>query len=229
MANEETDEYGRRKRTSHFDAGAPPVNISRGRRTIPGPSDDLVDAFVFRTTRALRRIAERMSQERLVAAVAAPTDADALFMSLRESVAIAAEIELDKPDPMTEAHLRESEMKREMLKSEGGALTAYELSKHLGITPQGLGRKRFRNQVFWLRIGDGYVFPAFQVGENGLLPGTREVLDAFAVEDPWMRVKFMLRSNQQLGGKRPLDLLRKGEIAELAKAAAAYGDDDIVV
>lgn len=226
MANEETGEYGRRSRTSHFDADAPPVKISRGRRWKPGPSDDLVDAFVVRTTRALKRIAERMSQERLIEAVGAPTDTDALFMSLRESVAIAAEIELDKPDPMTEAHLRESETKREMLKSEGGALTAFELSKHLGITPQGLGRKRFRNQVFWLGIGDGYVFPAFQVGENGLLPGTRDVLDAFTVDDPWMRVKFMLRGNQRLGGKRPLDLFRKGEIDEVVKAAAAYGEDD---
>lgn len=228
MAKEEKDGHGRRRRTSHFDADAPPVKLSRGRRWEPGPSDDLVDAFVVRTTRALKLIAERMTQERLVAAVGAPTDADALFMSLRESVAIAAEIELDKPDPMTEAYLRESERKREMLKAEGGALTAFELSKHLGITPQGLGRKRFRNQVFWLGIGEGYVFPAFQIGENGLRHGTRDVLDAFALEDPWMRVKFMLGANRRLGGKRPLDLYRKGEIDEVVKAAAAYGEDDDV-
>jgi hypothetical protein len=165
-----------------------------------------------------------MPRDRLLAAVGASTDTDVLFSSLREAAAIGAEIEPDKPDPLTEAFLRGSEMKRDMLKAEGGALSAQQLAEHLGITPQGLGRKRERNQVFWLDVGDGYVYPAFQIGKNGLLPGIREVLDAFTVDDPWMRVNFMLTGDQRLGGKRPIDLLRKGKIDDVVTAAAAYGE-----
>lgn len=130
----------------------------------------------------------------------------------------------DKPDPLTEAFLRGSEMKREMLKAEGGALSAQQLAKHLGITPQGLGRKRDRNQIFWLEIGDGYVYPAFQIGRTGLLRGIREVLAAFTVDDQWMRVNFTLPGDFRLDGKRPIDLLRKGRIDEVIAAAAAYGE-----
>jgi hypothetical protein len=130
----------------------------------------------------------------------------------------------DKPDPLTEAFLRGSEVKREMLKAEGGALSAQQLAKHLGITPQGLGRKRDRNQIFWLEIGDGYVYPAFQIGRTGLLRGIREVLAALTVDDQWMRVNFMLTGDFRLDGKRPIDLLRKGRIDEVIAAAAAYGE-----
>lgn len=214
----------RRSRASHFGGNATSTASTRSRRSEPAPSEDLVEAFVLRTGRALARIAERMPRDRLLAAVGASTDTDVLFSSLREAAAIGAEIEPDKPDPLTEAFLRGSEMKRDMLKAEGGALSAQQLAEHLGITPQGLGRKRERNQVFWLDVGDGYVYPAFQIGKNGLLPGIREVLDAFTLDDPWMRVNFMLTGDQRLGGKRPIDQLRKGKIDDVVTAAAAYGE-----
>lgn len=214
----------RRSRASHFGGNATSTASTRSRRSEPAPSEDLVEAFVLRTGRALARIAERMPRDRLLAAVGASTDTDVLFSSLREAAAIGAEIEPDKPDPLIEAFLRGSEMKRDMLKAEGGALSAQQLAEHLGITPQGLGRKRERNQVFWLDVGDGYVYPAFQIGKNGLLPGIREVLDAFTVDDPWMRVNFMLTGDQRLGGKRPIDQLRKGKIDDVVTAAAAYGE-----
>ena len=214
----------RRSRASHF-GDAPPADVQkRSRRAKPGPSDDLVQAFVLRTGRALARIAERMPRDHLVAAVGAPTDTDVLFNSLRDVAAIGAEILPDKPDPLMEAFLRGAEMKREMLKAEGGALSAQQLADHLGITPQGLGRKRERNHVFWLDIGDGYVYPAFQIGKSGLLRGIREVLDAFTIDDPWMRVHFMLTGDARLDGERPIDLLRLGKIAEVVTAATAYGE-----
>ncbi len=214
----------RRGRASHFGDTPPKAASGRSRRSEPAPSKDLVDAFVQRSGRALTRIAERMPRDRLLAAVGASTDTDVLFSSLRDVAAIGAEILPDKPDPLTEAFLRGSEMKREMLKAEGGAVSAQRLAEHLGITPQGLGRKRERNQVFWLDVGDGYVYPAFQIGKSGLLHGIGEILDAFSVEDPCMRVNFMLTGDTRLGGKRPIDLLRKRKIDEVVAAAAAYGE-----
>ena len=103
-------------------------------------------------------------------------------------------------------------------------LSAHQLAQHLGITPQGVGRKRERNQVFWLEVGDGFVYPAFQVGKSGLLPGIRDVLDAFRVPDPWMRVSFMLTGDRRLGDRRPIDVLRQGMNTDVVRAAAAYGE-----
>jgi len=213
----------RRKRADNINnpvAAAP----KRARRAEPGPSEDLVEAFMRRTSRALARIAEHMPRERLLEAVGASTDTDVLFRSLRDAVAIGTEIAPDEPDPLTEAFLRGAEYKRELLKAEGGALSATQLAEHLAITQQGLGKRRDKNQVFWLDVGDGYVYPAFQIGPNGLLPGIREVLDAFAVDDPWMRVHFMLTGDHRLGDDRPIDALREGRIDEVVRAAAAYGE-----
>ena len=213
----------RGRMTGFSEAPAAPI---RGypRRIEPGKADDLIQAFVARASRALTHIAENMPRDRLVAAVAASTDTDVLFRSLQDAAAIGSEITYDHPDALTAALLRGSEMKRAMLQAEGGALSAPQLAEHLGITPQGLGKKRDRNQVFWLEVGDGYVFPAFQVGPNGLLPGIREVLDAFQVDDPWMRVHFMLTADRRLEDRRPIDVLRAGEIDAVVRAAATFGE-----
>ena len=103
-------------------------------------------------------------------------------------------------------------------------LSAQQLARHLGITPQGLAKKRDRGQVFWLEIGEGYVYPAFQVGPEGLLPGIREVLNALEEDDPWARVSFMLTADARLGGRRPLDVLREGDIPSIVRGARGYGE-----
>ncbi|WP_048707556.1 hypothetical protein [Microvirga massiliensis] len=213
---------GRRARAAEF--GEAPAGPSRTRRAEPGPSADLVEAFVARGARALARIAQRMPRQRLIEAVGAETDTDLLFCSMQDAAAIGSEITPDHPDPLTAAFLRGAEMKRALLKAEGGVLSAQQLADHLGITPQGLGKKRDRNQVFWLEIGDGYAYPAFQVGPKGLLPGIREVLDAFQEEDPWTRVNFMLTGDARLGGRRPIDVLRDGDVTSVTRAARGLGE-----
>jgi hypothetical protein len=165
-----------------------------------------------------------MPRQRLIEAVGAATDTDVLYRSLQDAAAIGAEINADAPDPLTDALLRGAQMKRDMLKAEGGVLSAQQLAQHLGMTPQGVGRKRERNQLFSLPIGDGYVYPAFQIGQSGLLPGIRDVLVAFQVTDPWMRVSFMLTGDHRLGSRRPIDVLREGMIKDVVRAAAGYGD-----
>ncbi len=213
-----------RRRAHDNGASKDGSSLKRKLRSDPTPSDDLVQAFVARTGRALARIAERMPRERLVAVVGAETDTDVLFGSLQEAAAIGAEIVPDQPDPLTAAYLRGAEMKRELLRSEGGMLSGPQLAEHLGITPQAIGKKRDKNHVFWLELGEGYSYPAFQVGASGLLPDIREVLDALAEGDPWARVSFMLTGDARLGGRRPLDVLREGDVASVARAARGYGE-----
>jgi hypothetical protein len=214
----------RRRRTRASGFGEAPEGPRRTRRSEPAPSSDLVEAFVARGSRALARIAGRMSRQRLVEAVGAETDTDMLFRSMQDAAAIGSEIAPEQPDPLTAALLRGAEIKRALLKAEGGVVSAPQLAEHLGITPQGLGKKREKNQVFWLEVGDGYVYPAFQLGRNGLLTGIRDVLDAFDEDDPWARVNFMLTGDARLGGRRPIDMLRAGDVASVTRAARGYGE-----
>src|SRR4051794_17409104 len=108
----------RRTRASLFGAETSEA-LGRARRNAPGPSADLVEAFVARGARALARIAQRMPRERLIEAVGAETDTDALFRSLQDAAAVGAEISPDVPDPLTAAYLRGAEIKRALLKAEG--------------------------------------------------------------------------------------------------------------
>lgn len=39
-----------------------------------------------------------------------------------------------------------------------------------------------------------------------------------------MRVNFMLTGDARLGGKRPIDVLREGQIGKVNEAAQAYGE-----
>src|SRR5688572_17945665 len=127
----------RRTRARGFGEALEPTE--RARRGEPGPSADLIEAFVARGSRALALIAERMPRHRLVEAVGATTDTEMLFRSLQDAAAIGSEITPVEPDPLTAAFLRGAEMKRALLTAEGGVLSGRQLAEHLGITPQGLG------------------------------------------------------------------------------------------
>ena len=67
-----------------------------------------------------------MPRERLLAAVGAATDTDVLFRSLEDAAAFGAEVKPDTPDSLTGALLRGAEMKRTMLRAEGGVLSAHQ-------------------------------------------------------------------------------------------------------
>lgn len=135
-----------------------------------------------------------------------------------------SEAAIEMPDPLSEARRLGAERKRELLQAEGGVLSAQEFSEKLGIAPLSLGRMRKRNEVFWLDVGDDYVYPSFQLGENGLLPGIQDVLDSFAFDHAWTRFYFMLSGDLRLDGWRPIDALRDGRIDDVKIAARAYGE-----
>jgi hypothetical protein len=54
--------------------------------------------------------------------------------------------------------------------------------------------------------------------------GLERVLAAIDDEGGWMRLAFLLSPEEQLGGQRPLDALRRGEAEALERAARLYGE-----
>lgn len=121
---------------------------------------------------------------------------------------------------LAKAFTRGSAMKRTMVALEGGVLSREEFARRIGFTPEELEAQL----LLWLDVDGERAYPAFQIAGAGLLPGMGAVVEAFAIEEPWMRVNFMLTGDARLSGQRPIDALREGRIADVIKAAQAYGE-----
>jgi hypothetical protein len=50
------------------------------------------------------------------------------------------------------------------------------------------------------------------------------VLDALKEHDAWTKLVFFTSENAAIGGKRPIDVLRSGDVEAVSAAAHTYGD-----
>lgn len=132
-------------------------------------------------------------------------------------------------DPRIEAaYARGRIARKKMLAAEGGSISAEEAAERLGITAATLLRRYRNGRVLgWKEPGKAAVhFPVWQFKGSGLLSGLAEVLSAlakgYAELDDMGRIGFFLVQFGFLGGHRPLDLLRKGRIADAMLAAQAF-------
>ncbi len=101
--------------------------------------------------------------------------------------------------------------------AEGGSWSAAELKRKFGIDPVDLCYRRFtRGIAFWKDAKGEFCYPRWQFTAKGaLLPGIAEILAVFQSDDAWRIVRYFLVKRQQLGGRRPLDLIRAGEIEKV--------------
>lgn len=75
--------------------------------------------------------------------------------------------------------------------------------------------------------GRGYVYPAWQFQDTGMVPGTDEIMEILDDADPMTKVIFFLGHDDALGGKRPIDLLLIGKLEDVKRAARTYGHHGI--
>jgi hypothetical protein len=102
----------------------------------------------------------------------------------------------------------------EMQVAEGGAWSDPEYRQKFDLSPPVLCRRRKEHRiVFWRNAKGDYFYPRWQFTETGaLLPGIQEVLQTFRSQDEWRVMRYFLGARKQLNDRRPLDLLRAGEI-----------------
>lgn len=125
------------------------------------------------------------------------------------------------------ALLRGRVAREELKEQEGGSISADEARMKLGGLSKEAVLKRYRKGQLlgWREARQGAVrFPVWQFKDDNVLPGVPEVL-AILNEAPWMddwgRILFFLNRRSSLGGKCPLDLLRKGRDERVLWAASA--------
>jgi hypothetical protein len=185
------------------------------------PSADLEAAFMARAERVIGEIATRLTRGEMQDLLASGSDMRFAVGLLSGSSAVLETV--GSGDPLAAARLRGAEARRALLESEGGWLAPEDVARLLHISRQAVEKRAQRGRLFALPLGARTVFPAFQFDAEGVINGVEEVLGAFDVADPWMRAQFMLTGDPRLGGERPIEALRRGEIGAVVAAARAYG------
>jgi len=112
--------------------------------------------------------------------------------------------------------------------AEGGALTSVEIHNKYGITSAMLRQSRAsRGIIFWRERHGAFHYPVWQFGVSGaVLPGIEDLLQLFASEDQWRIMLYFLSNRRSLRRRRPLDLLRTGELNFLLKMTRGYVADN---
>lgn len=126
--------------------------------------------------------------------------------------------------PLLPALLRGVKQRRVLLHAEGGSFSGEEIAKALGISRQAVDKQRRQGRLLAVRDGATWRYPAWQIANGDPLPSLTAVLHILHEQSPWTIMAFLLSRNVRLGSRRPLDLLRKGRVEPILKAAEAYGE-----
>jgi len=175
-------------------------------------------AVAVRLLSAVNGLLERMDERALKDAGSGSDDVEALIAALTSSTGS----EIDERDL---AQMRGVTINRELLAAEGGACGLSEAADQLGISRQAVTQRVARNRLLAVApVGGRQRFPAWQFADGGVLRGLEDALAILAdgEVDPWARLLFFLTEQDDLAGPRPLDALRLGDAAGVARAARRY-------
>jgi hypothetical protein len=189
----------------------------------PYAAKPLKAAFLERGLGVLTELADALDADQLQRAVAAGSHGAALLHALEQPEALRA-LRIEG-DPMAKARLRGLARRAELLEAEGGTVSTEELATALHLTPQAVHKRRVAGKLLGVELGRrGVRFPVWQLTDEGVVPGLEEVLGALEEHPPLACVRFFLAKSLHLGGKRPLDVLRKGKVQAVVDAARAFGE-----
>lgn len=135
---------------------------------------------------------------------------------------------VQQADPLAAARERGAAMRKQMLEAHGGAMSAEQAGRLLGLTRQAVEARRRRGELLAYVIeGPRYRYPRWQFGSDELvLAGLDRVLAALGEMSPWSKGAFMTTGDNRLNGATPVERLATGDIEAVVQAAAAYGEQD---
>jgi hypothetical protein len=164
--------------------------------------------------------------ESLTEALAAVTDVGTLARVLGDASVIGSAV--TSLDPLAPLIARNAEHRAELLALAGGALSAEEVGVFLGITRQGVDKRRRMGGLLALRQGGDWRYPRCQFDEaaHEVVAGLPGVLQALNDDGPWVALDFLLSPDETLEGKSPLASLRaNGMTAALERLLRVERDD----
>jgi hypothetical protein len=106
-------------------------------------------------------------------------------------------------------------------------LTAPQVAELLGVSRQTPLNRGKDNTLLAVLDRGAYRFPVWQFdpqGEDGVLPGLPDALEALDPQQPFAKLVWLRRPNPTLGGREPVELLRDREIEPVIDAAHAAAE-----
>lgn len=178
--------------------------------------------FLSRAINAVVRLQENLSEQSKKEASRASTDYMVLVNAL---IAAPVPFDLETDDPLWAAKLRGREQMKQLEMAGGGVVSSEQAGALLGITRQGVDKRRSQNQLIGLTQGRrGYGYPRFQFVGGSTLRGLEEVLTILGAGDPWMQLAFFVNPNGRLHGRSPEKELLAGKVDAVLRAARMHGE-----
>ena len=185
--------------------------------------DSVQAAFLRRALAALERIAGSVPTKTLTEALAAPTDVGSLAQLLSRSEVVGSAI--TELDPLAPALARGVEHRQTLLKLAGGALSADEAGRILGITRQAVDKRRRAGTLLAVREGSDWRYPACQFENGQVVAGVPDVVRGFGSSSPWVALYFLLAPDTVLAGRTPLEALKAGDRDEVLRLVRGFQGD----
>jgi len=129
------------------------------------------------------------------------------------------------PSPRALALLRGKEISEKDLKESGGSFTLEHVETLLGITRQAIDKKVQDDALLTIPGPHGRRrYPVVQFTDDGTVPpGLKDVLKSLPSTNGWFRLNFLVTPDAHLHGRRPVDVLKEGNIELVVMAAKGVG------
>ena len=156
-------------------------------------------------------------------------DADAIDLARLNGIAFRQEFPTAKADNrLANALARGILARQKLMEAEGGSLSAEDAARELGISKTAILKRYHKGQIIaWREERQNAArFPVWQFKDHKVLDGLEAVLRVLnegSRLDDFGRMLFFHANMGFLGGKRPLDCLRAGEVTRVLHAAEGYG------
>lgn len=162
---------------------------------------------------------------------------DAVTLDDGSLMQLLCSIQMEQKTRASEHEMRKVRRRRENLEAFynslqelGGTLKVNVVADKLGITRRAVNVRVKKNQLIAFKQNADYIFPVFQFTEKGLVPGFKEIMNAFDEDThPMLRLgvlKTPIQISEDLS-KTPIQIMQDGakpEELELAiRAARLFG------
>ncbi|KAB0538137.1 pyruvate/2-oxoglutarate dehydrogenase complex dihydrolipoamide acyltransferase (E2) component [Pseudochrobactrum saccharolyticum] len=145
---------------------------------------------------------------------------------VHKTAATAVAKEAYQPDARALALLRGVEIAQQDLREAGGAYTLEQVRLLLqGISRQAVD-KRVQDGSLLAVPGPGNrrAYPTIQfLNDGSIVAGLKAVRQALGSANPWFLLNFLSRPDERLNGKKPIELLHRGETDAVLEAARLNG------